>query len=288
MSAIVYRQLTNVPIEQLHKSWVNAFSDYAVPISSSVQELQYMLERRGYDDNLSFGAFDKDNLVGFILNGVRKWNGKLTAYDTGTGLNKEYRRRGIATQLFDKSLPILKSNKIEQYLLEVLHPNKAAFDLYSKKGFEVEREFDCYISPISKAIFRKQTPGIEFQIIEPKELDWELLKSFWEFNPSWQNSIDSVEQKLNYLTILGIEVNGDLVAYGIIENHTGDISQIAVKESYRRIGIGTALLQKLLSFSTTDQIRIINVDQDYIPFRSFMNSINLSPEIGQYEMLLKF
>ena len=287
MSAIVYKQLTNVPIEILHKSWVNAFSDYAVPIFSSVQELQYMLERRGYNDKLSFGAFDKDNLIGFILNGVRKWNGKLTAYDTGTGLNKEYRRQGIATQLFDKSLPILKSNKIEHYLLEVLHPNKAAFDLYSKKGFKVERESDCYISPICKTNFLKQTPGIDFQITKLKELNWELLQSFWEFKPSWQNSIASIEQKLKYLTILGIKVNGGLVAYGIIENHTGDIPQIAVKESYRKMGIGTALLRKLLNFSTSNQIRIINADQDYIPFRSFMNSINLSPEIGQYEMLLK-
>jgi len=287
MSAIVYKQLTNVPTEILHKSWVNAFSDYAVPISSTMQELQYMLERRGYNENFSFGAFDKDNLIGFILNGVRKWDGKLTAYDTGTGLNKEYRRQGIATQLFDRSLPIFKNNDIEQYLLEVLHPNKAAFNLYSKKGFEVKREFDCYISPISKTNFRIQTPRIEFQITELKELEWELLKSFWEYKPSWQNSMASIEQKLNNLTILGIMANSDLVAYGIIENHTGDIPQIAVKESYRRNGIGTALLRKLLDFSTTDQIRIINVVQDYIPFKSFMNSINLSPEIGQYEMLLK-
>ncbi len=287
MPAIAYKQLTNISIELLHKTWIKAFSDYQVPVSLSVQELEYMLERRGYNASLSFGAFDGNTLIGFILNGIRKWNEKLTAYDTGTALIKEYRRQGIAAGIFDESLPILKSSNIKQYLLEVLQPNKAAYDLYHKKGFEVERKFDCYVSPVSNFKFREKKPGNEFQILELKEPDWELFRSFWAFKPSWQNSSASIEQKLPCFTMLGVETDNNIIAYGIIENHTGDIPQIAVKESYRRNGLGTAMLQKLLGFSTRDQVRIINVDAGYTPFRDFMNSVSLSPEIGQYEMTLK-
>ncbi|MCF8267451.1 MAG: GNAT family N-acetyltransferase [Ignavibacteriales bacterium] len=287
MSDIVYKQLVNYPIELIHKSWINAFSDYAVPLSTSVKELKYMLERRGYTDNLSFGAFDKDTLIGFTLNGIRDWDGKLTAYDTGTGLTKEYRRQGIATKLFDESLPVLRSNNIKQYLLEVLQPNKAAFDLYSKKGFEVQREFDCYISPISEVKFKHRTLSSEFEIVEVKELDRELLQTFWDFKPSWQNSIASLEKKLKYLTIIGINANHKLIAYGVIENHTGDVPQIAVKGPYRRLGLGTAILSKLSDFSKSNQIRIINVDANCNSFRYFMNSVGLSLVISQFEMLLK-
>ena len=82
-----------------------------------------MIERRGFNLDLSFGAFNKDQLVGFTLNGIGDWNGKLTAYDTGTGIIKEFRKKGVATKLFNESLPTLRENNISQYLLEVIRTN---------------------------------------------------------------------------------------------------------------------------------------------------------------------
>lgn len=40
------------------------------------------------------GAFDNEELVGFVLNGFRNWYGKTTVYDTGTGVLPKYRRQG--------------------------------------------------------------------------------------------------------------------------------------------------------------------------------------------------
>lgn len=143
---IAIKPLSDTSIELIHQAFKNAFSDYVEPFTFTKRQLQYMIERRGCNLNLSFGAFDGSNLVGFTLNGIGDWNGKLTAYDTGTGVIKEYRKRGIATQIFDESLPILKANNIKQYLLEVIVSNTSAHDLYKKAGFTVVRNFNYYIS----------------------------------------------------------------------------------------------------------------------------------------------
>ena len=117
--------------------------------------------------------------------------------------------------------------------------------------------------------------------------DWSLFSSFWDFIPSWQNSIDSVNRKIEHFTVLGIFDDGNLVGYGIVEYHTGDISQISIQKSYRRNGLATTLLKHLLEYSESDKVRIINIDADDEPFKNFTKSMNLTPSIKQYEMILQ-
>ena len=63
---ITIKSLTGISIEQIHKTFTKAFSDYVEPLELTVHQLQYMTERRGYNPDLSFGAFDKNELVGII------------------------------------------------------------------------------------------------------------------------------------------------------------------------------------------------------------------------------
>ena len=44
-----------------------------------------MWKRRGFNPDLSFAAFEKNDIVAFTLNGVGNFNGRKMAYDTGTG-----------------------------------------------------------------------------------------------------------------------------------------------------------------------------------------------------------
>ena len=284
---ILIKQLTDVSMEVIHKASVNAFSDYVEPFDLTIDQLTYMIERRGCDLNLSFGAFSGTELVGFTLNGVGNWNGKRTAYDTGTGIIKEYRKQGIATKMFEESLPVLRSNGIEFYLLEVIRTNTKAFELYKKAGFKVIREFDYY--DIEKNELRLITKELddEFEFRELRNPNWQMMKTFWEFEPSWQNCIDSISRKFEYFKIFGIFKNETLAGYGIIEPITGDIPQLAIAKNFRKQGLGTNLLKLLVSFAEGDEIRIINTEVEYEPFKKFAKSVNLEPGFGQYEMGLE-
>ncbi len=54
---------------------------------------------------------------------------------------------------FHYSIPFLKENMIEQYLLEVLQENSAAISVYQKLGFSITREFNYYHQPINEILF---------------------------------------------------------------------------------------------------------------------------------------
>ena len=285
---ITIKQLTETNLETIHEAFTNAFLDYVEPFNLSYEQLKYMLERRGCDLNLSFGAFNGDQLVSFTLNGIGNWDGQLTAYDTGTGTVKEFRKQGLAKNIFNESLPVLKEHNINQYILEVIKSNTGAFELYKKAGFKITREFDYFVSNKDKIKMTESKLDDKFEIREIEKLEWNTFKTFWDFQPSWQNSIDSIERKIKHFKILGVFENEKVVGYGMIEKHTGDIPQLAVDKEYRRKGLATTLMDNLIQHSENQLVKFINSCANSISFRKFTESLNLEPGEGQYEMILKF
>jgi ribosomal protein S18 acetylase RimI-like enzyme len=279
------KTLEGISMQQIHTAFTEAFSDYTEPWNKTLQEMTHTIELRGYDPYISFGAFDNEILAAFTLNGLDTWNGELTAYDTGTGTIPRYRKQGLAARIFNESTPLLKQHGINQYLLEVIKTNTKAFDLYIKLGFEVVRELDYYITAKEEISIRNDKIVDGYTVKEIADPEWEQLKTFWEFGPSWQNSIASILRKRTHFTVMGIYDAHTLAGYGIVEKGSGDIPQFAISSPYRREGIGTTLLHGLLQHSGSDTVRFINADAAYEPFRCFMHSVGLQPGYGQYEMM---
>lgn len=67
------KSLESTSIDELHKTFIEAFSDYQVNLNMSLSSFEDMLERHGYLNKASVGAFDDDKLIGFLLVGIRMW-----------------------------------------------------------------------------------------------------------------------------------------------------------------------------------------------------------------------
>ncbi len=137
------KSLSKINFDTIFQAFSQAFADYEIQLDK--EQLQIMLKRRGFDPDISFAAFDRNEIAAFTLNGTGYFNGILTAYDTGTGTLKNYRGKGLATKIFEYSIPYLRERNIEQYLLEVLQHNTKAISVYKNIGFEVTREFNYFI-----------------------------------------------------------------------------------------------------------------------------------------------
>jgi len=280
------QKLKGTAIQDIHRAFNRAFSDYVEPFDLTLEQLQYMLKRRGFVDCLSFGAFSEGEVVGFTLNGSGQWDGKATAYDTGTGVQKGHRKQGIASRIMEVSLPLLKAEGTSQYLLEVIKTNNKAVDLYQKFGFSVSREFDYWVCRREAINIQNRTLPEGFSIRRIEDPDWGGLSRFWDFQPSWQNSVDSVVRVQNSMTVLGVYHHETLVAYAIMEEGTGDVPQLAVYPDFRRQGLATLLLQNLLDLLNPPGLRVINTLSSHIPMKKFLLNLGLEPGHGQYEMLL--
>ncbi len=280
-----YKTLENTSIEVLHQAFVDAFSDYQVKIDLPRWKFQAMLQRRGFAPSISVGAFQEELLVGFVLNGYRDWEGKSTVYDLGTGVISEYRKQGITSNILSYLKELLKEKGTEQYLLEVLQTNAAAFQLYKKHGFEVVRAFSCF--QIDKSLYRPRVTCTVESLDGMIDVEWENLKSFWDYIPSWQNSVDSVHALAEAFSYSIAVIDGVIAGYGMIDKRTGDIAQIAVDRRYRRRGIARSIVTKLVDNTEGERISVLNVDGRDEGMKSFLLDAGFVNTVDQYEMLLR-
>lgn len=278
-----YRTLEGTEIEVIHESFVSAFSDYSVKIDMPLSKFQNMLKRRGFVPKISMGAFKDGKLIGFILNCLRDWDGVPTAYDNGTGVIPEYRKQGITKNLFNRLLDVLKDKNISRYLLEVIQSNTPAFNLYKSQGFEITRSFICYRVERDK-INLPENCSIEV-IEDVRELDWELLSSFWDSNPSWQNSVDSILAVHETFLAVIARADNNITGYGIVEKNTGDIPQLAVDKKYRQKGIAKSIVSGLAQSVNTKGLGVINVDEHCDSLCVFLAKCGLCEYVRQYEMI---
>ncbi|MDE6153562.1 MAG: GNAT family N-acetyltransferase [Muribaculaceae bacterium] len=277
------QSLEHTDFDTLFKGFERAFSDYEIKFEKA--EVRSMLNRRGYNPRLSFAAFENDEIVAFTLNGTGTYNGIHTAYDTGTGTVKEFRRQGLAGKIFSHSLPFLKEAGIRQYLLEVLSNNESAIAVYRRMNFKTTREFDCFRQTIDSII----NPAADTACtIKPVGIDFiRQARDFIDFQPSWQNSLESIERGESGLTFLGAIIDGLPAGYCVLDPDTGDLTQIAVKREHRRRGIASQLLSEATSLMKTDFIKVLNISSDNLSLPAFLKSRNIVPASRQFEMILE-
>ncbi|NJN78058.1 MAG: GNAT family N-acetyltransferase [Saprospiraceae bacterium] len=120
---LTFKSLTNIKIEIIVEGLLASFADYFVQMPQSVNFWKNHWQRNRVRYDLSFGVFDGENLVGFMVNGVDFRDGKLMAFNAGTGVIPSHQGQKIVKQLYNFALPIFKNNGIENFALEVIAQN---------------------------------------------------------------------------------------------------------------------------------------------------------------------
>ncbi len=274
-----FRTLENIGTEALLTAFNLAFSDYIIPMWLTATQLEAKLASEDIDLKLSAGAFEGDTLCGFVLHGYREIDGVQTIYNGGTGVIPDQRGQQITSKLYDFILPRCRELNITKCLLEVIVGNLPAIKTYERMGFSTTREFQCYKGKPT------HTPPKNFNIAEGQTPDWALFQSFWDFKPSWQNSIEAIDNSWSQIKIITLLNRDETLGYAIYNPETARIHQLAVAPEHRRHGFGTALFQ-YINGDTTSILSVINVDTRSAATIHFYDQLGLDPYIGQYEMEL--
>ena len=285
---ITLQHLSESDIPALHQAFLEAFSDY-VQDASHVTET-YIRNRstlNGVVYENSVGIFDHDKLVGFILVALDDFCGEHAAYDGLTGIIKPYREQGLAKAMFDFVLPGLHSRGARSFYLEVIKSNQPAIRAYEKSGFKITRELDAYEIHFED-IQAKELPGSGIEIRPVPKCVLMNVDEFFDWQPSWGNTIASIQRIPDEVIILGAHVQTELVGFLVYYPLLRWILNLAVHRSYRRQKIGTALIAKLKDVIGPQDppIKIINIEHADKSMIEFLNTVGKMHDIGQYEMKL--
>ncbi|BAO75170.1 acetyltransferase, GNAT family [Winogradskyella sp. PG-2] len=231
-------------------------------------------EAAGVQYNLSYGMFDGDKLVGFIINAIDNRPGYLTAYNSGTGVIPKYRGQRIVKSIYDYAIPELLKNGITKCQLEVITENEKAIKSYEGIGFKKCKHYKCFKGEITLNL----QSDFDLKKVSYNDMNWEVLPNQNLY--SWDNQKESLA-KANF-EYYQVGVEGKIQSYFIMNSETGYIAQLEVFKD--------SPLQWLSLFSAIQSInkdvRINNIDDSLTSKINTVTSAGLKNTVNQYEMEL--
>ncbi|WP_223606537.1 GNAT family N-acetyltransferase [Chryseobacterium sp. OSA05B] len=274
------RSLENTSTEELLSVFNTSFSDYIVPFHLSLEQLELKITADKIDTKLSVGAFESEKLAGFILFAEKKENGKRVVYNAGTGVIQECRGQGLVRKMYNYRLPVFEERKTDVLILEVIEGNNPAIRAYENLGFKIVRKLLCFNGIID---LKEKNP--EIVIKELEAFQWEVFRSFWDVEPSWQSSIPVLDCILKDCRILGACKEGQFAGYAIYNPAVRKVYQIAVDKNYRNQGIGTQLFRAIREMADGQPISANNVEDTSENTSAFLgHTIGLRNWVSQFEM----
>lgn len=257
--------LENTPIEIIVDALVISFQGYFVPIPNDVNYWKNRLKNAQYSPKFSWGVFDNNNLIAFILNCSALKNGVPTLFNTGTGVLPSYRGNSLVDKMYTFGLSDSKQNGIGKCTLEVIQENARAIKVYERIGFNTTRELYCFQGELSSSSNSVINIPTHLESLENNNLY------------SWDFSSEIIQHNNNYETFKVLSDSNKLIGYFTINPENGVIAQLETdSENWELIFEGISQI--------TTNFKITNIDSRRKSLITYLQSINASNTVNQYEM----
>ena len=252
-----------------------AFSDYALPVQLSAEQVEAFFTSSGADLRLSYGAFYDNRLIGFMVNACSVYNGERAVFDVATGVVPEHREKKVFTNLFSFAEEELRKQGVKKYYLEVLQQNQKAINAYQKQGFAVCRAFS-----VLKASHRTPDSGAcAITQVDLDAFDFEKAHQCVCVPPSFENSTGILMRNPASYAVAYREQENGIGAFCVFHKQRGQLMQLSFAD--------LAQLKEILQwlFSQYPEIVIKNIDKRYPQVMELLLSLEVQEVAEQFEMV---
>ncbi|MFD1778313.1 GNAT family N-acetyltransferase [Fredinandcohnia salidurans] len=222
---ITIKRLYQCTLEDAVVAWNKGFEGYYFDMTTTVDFFTRRLILEGLSPTLSVIAYDDERPVGIILNGIRLINGKKVSWNGGTGVDPEYRRKGVGKKLIDAVLAIYEEEGVEVATLEAVKENAKAISLYEKVGYKIVDELVHlqHTGELSKDAFLSENNDYTYKKGIPIDaLQAPFYKALIPWQTQWNNARDGE-------SILAFDEDENVVGYAIFKrlfNEEGTLQSI--------------------------------------------------------------
>ncbi|WP_158300791.1 GNAT family N-acetyltransferase [Chromobacterium sp. ATCC 53434] len=264
----------------LHRCFLEAFSDYVVPAQPSLGQLAFMLRRRGWAPELSAGVWLDNLLVGFWLCATSDIDGETEGYCIAAGVVPAARRRGALTGMAAQVESLLSARGIRRQRLEVIDGNLRAQQAYAALGFSPLRQLDCYQiqTPIAAAGDWPVTVHAGY-----RTQDWPPAAGL-AYPPAVPNRRESLLRAEPPPRWLAVRRDGRLLG-SLLMSPDGEVAELTVAPDCRRRGIASRLLHAGQMLANGGRLSFNNVDNRDLALLSLLLKHQAGYRLSQWEML---
>jgi len=267
------RSLQHTALSDIVQCLVDAFEGYFVKIPSDVEYWRKRYYGARVDMNLSFGMFDQDKLIGFIIIGIDVVNGKKIAFNTGTGVIEAYRGQQMVDKLYQHALPIYKKENIDICALEVIQTNHKAVRVYERCGFKIDKSLRCFKGKLT-------LPNDEIIIQKASFEDIFKINTAFQSNYSWDFVNTALLLNKSLYQGYFVKLNDKTIGYFIINPASGMLAQFELLNEHtdwKSIFTGIA--------KVCNNIKINNVNNERTELIQALTNLGLDNFIDQYDMV---
>ncbi|WP_161974863.1 GNAT family N-acetyltransferase [Bacillus timonensis] len=226
---ITIKRLSECTLEDAVVAWNKGFEGYYFNMTTTVDLFTRRMILEGLSPALSVVAYEGERPVGLILNGIRSINGKKVSWNGGTGVDPEYRGKGVGKKLMEATLAIYETEGVEVATLEAVKANEKAIALYEKVGYHIVDELlhlqhtgelssDAFLAENTQFTFTKGIPIDASQV--------PFYKAMVPWQTQWNNARDGE-------SLLAMDENETVVGYAIYKrlfNEVGELQSIILMQ----------------------------------------------------------
>ncbi|ETI67714.1 GNAT family N-acetyltransferase [Neobacillus vireti] len=285
--AIIFKKLSECKIEDAIIAWNRGFEGYFVQIEMTAETFFQRFINEGLSMNMSLVAFDGEEPVAIILNGVRTIDGKKTVWNGGTGVATSYRGKGVSKQLMEETLKLYAEEGIEVATLEAIKENERAIRLYQKYGYEI---IDSVVF-LSGAIESQSVvvSTIKIKSIRPEQLP---TISFYKENVPWQCQWQSVRSGEALLFYAGGDEPLGYCLYRRIWNQEGLLEKVVIYQLELVCELTKEIINTIMASicgEADNKVNIMTVNASVSnPVTKYLIENGLSTATEQVQMVKQF
>ncbi|UNL86641.1 GNAT family N-acetyltransferase [Priestia koreensis] len=202
------KRMADCTLTEAVQAWNEGFEGYYFNMTMTPDSFLKRLGTYGLSATHSVVAFDGDQPIGLVVNGIRTAKGIKLAYNGGTGVKMSYRNDGVGQLLMDEVLEIYQRENVQLATLEAIKENERAISLYRKKGYEIVDYVDHYQAMNFTPIIVADSPYTYMNAYK-----WEVTSlDFYNERAPWQTQCDHIPDA-QY--VLAKDERGEVVGYAV-------------------------------------------------------------------------
>jgi ribosomal protein S18 acetylase RimI-like enzyme len=240
MTSVCCVPVSQVDFSAFTTTFNQAYSDYHVPISMTIQSFQALIERDDLDLDASVAALDGDRIIGTGLLGVRDRHGWIG----GMGVIPTRRRQGIGRQMMYYLLEQARKRNLASVNLEVIEANTGAHALYRQLDFVEQR----YLLILEREMGPVEPFNNRYHVEERAVNSLlEFYNAFHIVPNCWQRSLHSLHALTSYLQGWAVLEADTVVGYAVgwASDYGVRLTDIAADPDRDSVTIAQALLSEL-------------------------------------------
>jgi GNAT superfamily N-acetyltransferase len=259
-------------LEAIVDTLLRAFEGYFVKFPTSLDYWATRFRATGVNWALSYGVFDQQQLIAFIIHAIGEEQGALTAFNTGTGVLPAYRGQNWVDQIYAFAEAPLQAAGITQWKLEVITENVRAIRVYERIGFSIHRRLRCFAgTPPPSAGFSFDLTSLSLDDLGNRRM---------EAAPSWDHTLGSISRIWETYRAYEVRVAGASAGWFVINPATGYVPLLESPSQQWE-----AIFAALSSISA--YIKINNIPESRTGLLEALANWPLPATVDQFEMVRK-